>query len=60
MAGIVARRCVNRKLEVLEAMSREVAFYLLTQAGIFLALSFPGFFLSTRFGFLVTQPARKR
>lgn len=59
MAGVVARCCVNRKVKVLKVMSRR-AFYLLTQAGIFLALSFPGFFLSTRFGFLVTQPARKR
>lgn len=31
--------------------------YLFTQAGIFRAFSLPGFFLSTRRGSLVTQPA---
>ena len=31
--------------------------YRFTQAGIFLALTWPGFFLSTRLGSLVTQPA---
>ena len=31
--------------------------YRLTQAGIFLALSLPGFFLSTRLGSRVKQPA---
>ena len=32
--------------------------YRLTQAGIFLALSLPGYFLSTRLGSRVTQPAK--
>lgn len=32
-------------------------YYLLVHAGIFLALSWPGFFRSTRLGFRVTQPA---
>lgn len=34
--------------------------YLFTQAGIFLALTCPGFFLSTRRGSRVTHPAVKR
>lgn len=34
--------------------------HLFTHAGIFLAFSFPGFFLSTRRGSLVTQPASGR
>lgn len=36
------------------------SLYLLTQAGIFLAFTWPGFFLSTILGSRVTQPAIRK
>lgn len=43
-----------------EGISGRSAPYLFTQVGIFRALTWPGFFLSTRRGSRVTQPAREK